>query len=60
MNEFKYYADAATEARKMATRLNLDVFIRYNKLFKYYWIGLASKNGNDYAMAEIVRPGEPL
>ena len=57
---FTDYHEAARYARDKATASNLDVAIRRVKEFGKdgYNVSFASRNDSDYALAEIVKPGE--
>lgn len=52
------YEAAYDEAVEKARRLKMDVFIRKDAFGSFY-TGLASRNDNDYAVAEIVTPSSP-
>lgn len=55
------WRDAQRAAAEMATRLNLDVAIRFVKEYGNggYNVSLACRNDSDYTRAQIVHPGDP-
>ena len=59
---FTDWKDAHTAAVIYAREINMDVAIRKVKEFGQtgYNVSIASRNDSDYALAEIVKPGDPL
>lgn len=61
MSRFTDWKEAHTEAVKLANLCQHDVAIRSVKEYgkRGFNVSLASRNDSDYAMAEMVRPGDP-